>query len=547
MRGLCKHKDHPLAVPGLVSALLTRRKKTGNRADDALRSLTSPGAVDALCALWTKDRNPALGRIVKESAYLARAPLEVRVLTLLHTGNAEALAKEAKADAVPLLLKFLADADANIQGSAEQAFRKLETPEAVNALCAAWAKDRNPALGRIVKECAYLARSPLEVRVLTALLTGRQAELDGMESLPVLLSTLTDPDKSLQAAATQKLRSLKQREAVDALCETVLQNPDGAATKICMEQGYRPHDEERAALFLFVTRQLDAYFHEDVDFEILRREYERAMPLIRARAMEIVRSGDRRCLGFFGARKPFADCSPEEITAELESRRRHGNWASLWQAFLELPLCYGADLLPILAEAKFEPEDERGQLLYRQIRELGAKPSTEDKGAAQPGSPLFERWLQAGREPGLARLGEAELRQKLSNADPQEGVGLVAALAAKPNLQQASLDAVLKHPHWLVRLAGHSAGLARVIGKVEDTVHWVWELAGVNVLNFWPNQATEDDLRALDKLPAEAWAGAPGQTRGLFRLLLAYHLVGGEWEERVIEAGAEDGEFEFST
>lgn len=340
---------------------------------------------------------------------------------------------------------------------------------------------------------------------------SRLAADSSAEAVPLLVEALGDVDEQVRTSAEAVLRGITERDAIDALCRAAIQDPEGTAAQICIETHKQPSDQEEACLLLFVTRQLDAYFQEDFDFQGLRSAYDRATDEVRAHVMEVVRSGDRRCLGFFGRRKPLSECSESEIMFAIESWLTHRDWPRLFQAFQELPLKYGFPLLAEFRASGWEPESDDLKSLYRGVlvasdgQVLSPQPLP-----AQETSSLFERWLVEGRNGDFSRLSEAELLERLSEAPPPDGVKIVAAWAARNAPGSQAAQAVRNSVHWLVRLAGYATGLCWDLtqDEVKDDNHWVNTLVGaVPVLELWPAKATPSDLDTLNAAPREAFVG----------------------------------------
>jgi hypothetical protein len=375
------------------------------------------------------------------------------------------------------------------------------------------------------------------------------AEDSSSKVVPLLVEALKDGDAQVRSTADGALRGLRERDAVAALCQLAIAQPTGPAAKICVETKKRPTDPEQAALLLFVTRQLDEYFKEDFEFQNLRVAYDQASEAVKALVMDVVRGGDRRCLGFFGRRKPLSECSENEIRLAIESALRHKDWPRLFRAFQELPMKFGFPLLEEFRKSGWEPDQADLKALYSAVL-------TESKGVSLPAqvppkeaSSVFERWLAEGRTGEFSRLGEAELVERLKDATPPEGVKVVAALAGKAAPGSPAARAVETSLHWLVRLAGHAVGLCGADSdlasdKVKDDNYWVTELVrSVGVLDFWPVKAAPADLDRLNAAPREAFTGKYGVVRRVLRVLLAYRVTTPEMTECVYDAGEFSAEF----
>jgi hypothetical protein len=528
------------AVPLLVEALADADEQVRVTADAALRGLTDRDAIDTLCALWVDRRDARLRAILHERSYMARQPVRVRVLSALLVNHLV-----TDAEAVPFLVEALADTDEQVKTAAVAGLKGLTTQEAIDTLCTLWVARRTAALRVIIREQGYVAHQSAKVRVLSSLLVNHPAT--DAEVVPLLVEALADVDEQVRVTADAALRGLTEREAIDMLCQAAIREPDGLAAKICVETGKRPSDPEEACLLLFVTRQLDTYFQEDFKFQHLHLAHDRATEEVKAHVMEVVRSGDRRVLDFFGSRKPLSECSESEISLAIESVLTHRDWPRLFRAFQELPLKYGFPLLAKFRDSGWEPEQDDLKSLYRGVlAESNGKPLPPHPSPAQETSSVFERWLAEGRGGEWSGLGETELLQRLQAAALPDGVKIVAALATKSAPGSEAARTVRNSPHWPVRLAGYATGLCWDLAQdgVKDDNHWVNGLVGaVPVLEFWPVKATPGDLDALNAAPREAFVGKYGAVRRVLRVLLAHRVTTPEVSEVVFEAGEFTGEF----
>lgn len=368
--------------------------------------------------------------------------------------------------------------------------------------------------------------------------------------IPLLAGALTSNDRVVAGLVRTALCAL-DGSARDALCALAIREPGGAAGTLCLEKGYRPSDPEQDALFLFVTRQLDLYFKEAEyggdEFQTLRLAYDRADEKIRARVMDVVRKGDRRCQPFaVRPRKALEECSDHEIQLALASCLKHKDRSRLFVLCLALPLKFSFPLLEKFRASGWEPEPPELKSLYRQL--LADSRSAEMPVSKPPdaASSLFDSLLAQGRGPAWTAKSEGDLRAVIEGEDPLEGVSAVAALAGKPKLSPEVVTAVKNSAHWLVRLAGLAAGIGKDIlaDSAKDANYWVRELAGsAGVLEFWPATATPADLDRLNRAPPEAFAGQMGAVRKVLRGILAHRVtdIGGV-EPVMIEAGETDVE-----
>jgi WD40 repeat protein len=335
-------------------------------AEAALRALKPGGGLDALCSTWAEGRNDRLGEIIAGQKYVAARPQSLRILTALKTGTLDKLDR-GDATVVRETVAAMDDPDATLRANAEAVLRGLGSGEGVDTLCSAWAESRNSRLRAIIVQGRHVPSGPLPVRILCQLISGHPPAVEAVETAQVLVDLLKDSDREIAGTANGILRALPPGRGRDALCELALREPSGTAADVCRECAYRPADTVRESLFLLVTRQLDAYLDQDNEFHNLHLAYEQSDAQIRANVMEVLRSGERRLVGFFGGSKSLKECSEAEIRSACASWTGSGAWEKVLGACLELPLRYGLSLWANLGAHGWEPEDRELRQLCRQV------------------------------------------------------------------------------------------------------------------------------------------------------------------------------------
>jgi len=133
LRALEKHAGNPDAVFPLLQVVNSPHPALAVRAEAILRALPNQDAVDALCGLWARSREPRLARILESCGYTAREPLELRVLSSLAAARLQELVGSDGAE-VPALVAALADRDPEIRARAEQVLRGITRSGAVDEM-----------------------------------------------------------------------------------------------------------------------------------------------------------------------------------------------------------------------------------------------------------------------------------------------------------------------------------------------------------------------------------------------------------------------------
>ncbi|MBU2483407.1 MAG: HEAT repeat domain-containing protein [Proteobacteria bacterium] len=413
-------------------------------------------------------------------------------------------------EAIPHLAAALAARDQKVVAKARDALESLSTPAAADALCGLWARDRNERLAEIVVSGQYMARSPVDVHVLSGLKAGLVAELagEGAEGVPSIVRALSDTAPVVKANADKVLRSLNKPAAIDALIDLPLSNPKAEkAVQIINETGYRHSVEGRWFLYLVLVGRFDDYLSEDFEFQTLRPEFQAALPELQARIRDaIVQSGDIRMNELFVVHKRetiLGDLTDKDAEVLVKINVRNKNWDTLFKYLWVLPARRIAQTVKSMNQAGWRPEDSNRAALFDKLTglagQIGAAPQ-KARGGVQMG-PVMEKWLSRGETAGKP---ETELRDKLKDdVTPPEQLAALSALRKTDRLTDSDLATAAKSPHWPVRMAAASMGQG--IQKPNDgAMLWFERLAPVlDADALWGGKPCDvkrrDGLEALQK------------------------------------------------
>lgn len=148
-------------------------------------------------------------------------------------------------DGSPEIVRILVDIvtsshDEQIVEDARQAFWHLTHQNGVNEVCAVWENTRHPKLANIIIEHGWVATMPVTVKVLSALKTGKLETVtgDGVDVIEPLLQAYGDEDREIRHNATKCLRSLKNPDAIDALCARWAAKREFLTTQAIVQAGY---------------------------------------------------------------------------------------------------------------------------------------------------------------------------------------------------------------------------------------------------------------------------------------------------------------------
>ncbi len=222
-------------------------------ARNTLSRLKEYPAIDVFCSLWERQRNPLLERLLLGRRYVVKQPMELRVLTALKVRKLKEICSDGP-EVIDALLNARGDRDEKIAQRAEEALHRLTNPATVDALCARWERDRDPEMERILTQSRYVAESPPELRMLTALKVGRPEEIavDHPEMIDLLIDAYDDEDPEIVKEADSQMSQLSNSEAADTFYNHIMIHDYPGLPKVVLDGKYEPENESRRALFYFM-------------------------------------------------------------------------------------------------------------------------------------------------------------------------------------------------------------------------------------------------------------------------------------------------------
>ncbi len=325
----------------------------------ALRGLgkqSKQGDIDAVCAIWERTRNPKLAEVMKQQEWTAAAPAKTRVLTALKIGKQKRITK-ATSQVVKPLIEAFEDEDSEIATSARECAINLQNREAIDYLCAQWAKRREPIYEQIILQAGYFSTESIELKVLTALKVNRHDLLpvNDPEVLQGLLKVYEDQDNQIREQAENILHNLTERQAIESLCDAVIARNDAVAQRVISVAHYLPIEEGKQALFYFITEQWEEYLRIDPQHSILADLYNQTTEPIKERLREKI--AQHQQLAFISiitgiqTHPPMRNLSDQEWQWLLDVLTEQQAVEWLW---------YYAQLAPLLWSHKFVLSLESG-------------------------------------------------------------------------------------------------------------------------------------------------------------------------------------------
>jgi WD40 repeat protein/HEAT repeat protein len=179
-------------------------------------------------------------RRLKEQLYI-RIPLIGR---LLQRQAARSLARHETPRAMEILAETLGmHPDPNVQKIAQQAIERVTRPSAIDAICQVWARTRQAWLGKWIQQRGWVASTPSEIRVLSALQANHLDVLEeaGADLVSWLVQACNDGDPQIAQRAFECLHHLHRPAAINAFCSLWVEQRSPQLEKILLEAGYIAH------------------------------------------------------------------------------------------------------------------------------------------------------------------------------------------------------------------------------------------------------------------------------------------------------------------
>ncbi len=363
----------------LIQACDDRDPRMAEQAQAVIRQLKNPNAIDVVCSAWLDSRYPFLEGVMRDAGYVAQKPPAVRVLSALAANELDVV-MQASPEMVSPLIKACEHPDREISRRARACLIRLQKQPAVDEFCRLWSQTRAPLLEEALLNASYKARSPLAIRLLVALKTGRMvtAEAAPPEGLPVLLEALDDRDEVVRQNARAALDRLKNEETREALCVRVIESDDTLAKEIALANGYAPRTPELRSLFYFLTGQFEAYDALDFDQSMLRTLYETgALPLRQRIAAQVQSAGRTDYLTILAGadfRSRAEHVSQGEAELMIRILTENGEFERLWRLAPELALSFSLQIIRTLDDRGWKPAGEMDRPVFEDLVKLSRQP-----------------------------------------------------------------------------------------------------------------------------------------------------------------------------
>lgn len=208
---------------------------------------------------------------------------------------------------------------------------RLTKQSCTDEVCGVWATTRHPDLASLLTQHGWIASTPADVRLLSALKVGRLEVLtrDGVEVVRPLLQACRDKDSIIAKGAGLTLKQLKTPEA--------------------------------KALFLFLTEQWDKYESLDFNCTLLQSVYKTGDKELREQIAEKARQSGRlefiEVIAGGKQKRQLAEMTEAEWKVVLAVLSQNKQWEKMWWLAQAAPTEWSLRLLQQLNLVEWFPRE----------------------------------------------------------------------------------------------------------------------------------------------------------------------------------------------
>ncbi|WP_373479871.1 WD40 repeat domain-containing protein [Geminocystis sp.] len=282
--------------------------------------------------------------------------------------GAKELIQERSVQTITILTKSLIfSKDKNLRNLILSTLRniKMSEKELIDVVCLVWAQNRDAELSKLLKLKGWVASSPLELRLLTAVNLGWQGIIEEQSNgiVSLLLSLLHDEDTFIQQTAKEWLMSLKTSQLQEEVCRLASEENNQDALEVATVCGYTPSEPSQAALFCYFTQQWDKYQEVDPHYKFLEEIYYNASEELKNRLDNHGKVYKRLewlwmlLGGKEGRRISIINLSQWETIIDVLANGKHGE--TIWLLVKFIPIIFAKTIVKRLENIRFDnPEDK---------------------------------------------------------------------------------------------------------------------------------------------------------------------------------------------
>ncbi len=474
-----------------------------------LHSLRNQEGINYLCKKWEESRKPCLETIITDAGYIASSPVKLQYITSIKQGELEIPANSEK-EGIAILLGLLNDSDVTVTANTVKALHSLKNQEGINYLCSLWGINRDPELGKIIKDSGYIASDPELLHALTIFFQDKNpAEKPGSN---IIRACLLDRDIAIVRNTVKYILNIYGKSSDRKLWNFIKEKPESKVAFCLYKMNWQPDDPSERALFYFLAGDLDAY--HDIDFEQshLRYWYEAGSDKLKnAISSRIRKNGDRRLLSIFktsrGGRKNFLE--EKDVDIQIEILLKNKEYSEVFNLLPQATFAQGKRIVDCVRQAGWEIPESIGRELQEQLEEVFPENETGQNLPSSHAMAIFKdfRPMFIGQEkvPDHEKILVSWLEDR-ENFRRRSAALVTLAERGYDRLTDA-VNKACADPYWQVRMAAAGAELlkpgclspANRVLLEQDHVYWVQALLKLDK----PDRLVDLGPQGLEELKRE--------------------------------------------
>ena len=305
-------------------------------------------------------------------------PLPIPIIgQCLQKRAAVALAEDRSPEAVKLLAKAVTRLqEPEIKTIILDILGKIRNQNKIDVVCEVWADTRHRDLANLLVQKSWVASTPIELRVITALKVNQPQTITngGKEIVEPLLNAFKDRDTEIANRASECAIIFDKPEYQESLCRLVIEQDHPIARQVAIKAQYAPSEPSQKALFYFISEQWDKYETLDYEHSLLEKVYELGSEKLRKQIAEKVKQSGRAewVQIIAGGRKGqrLEKMIDAEWEATLYVLSNNKQWEEMWRLAQKAPAVWSWKLLGNLKQVSWLPLEEEERVAFEKLKQL---------------------------------------------------------------------------------------------------------------------------------------------------------------------------------
>lgn len=243
---------------------------------DALMSLRTQTSIDYLCEHWLKSQSESVWKIIQDTCYIPKQPMEAVVLCGLFSNDWSRFESADRAMAA-VLISTLQSCDDKLRSKLIRAFSYIKNWDALSYSTEQWLDSRDQRILECIESSSIEIELCGTVEIWYTLLSQQMDNFAACSTIVTeqLIEMLNDEDHTISKLASQALNRIENPEAVEVICDRFIKDmPE--LDDLLRDRSIKLKSLPSQVLILFLLERWEEYESADPDCLILRQEFSEA-------------------------------------------------------------------------------------------------------------------------------------------------------------------------------------------------------------------------------------------------------------------------------